>query len=98
MSLITDKRINQYLESRGFHHANLGYGYLMDAIRIKNDSPYEIGTCIVYGLVAELYGETPTRIERAIRHSIETSDCPEVKNREFIAKAVDDMRYADEPD
>jgi hypothetical protein len=90
---ISDYDINAYLESKGMKHANLGYGYLMEAIRHRIDNPTVTNVCLIYEDIADQNGTTAHRVERAIRHAIETSAITKIPNREFIAKAVDDLRY-----
>lgn len=52
-----------------------GYRYLRSAIAMCAEDPQMIGavTKLLYPAVAKLYSSTPSRVERAIRHAIETA-------------------------
>lgn len=53
----------------------LGYSYLKEAIQQVYEDPDLIGafTTVLYPKIATKFQTTPSRVERAIRHSIETS-------------------------
>ena len=52
-----------------------GYRYLRTAIAMCAEDPQMIGavTKLLYPAVAKMYSSTPSRVERAIRHAIETA-------------------------
>ena len=52
-----------------------GYQYLKDAIKLVMDEPECINsvTKIMYPRIAEKYSTTACRVERGIRHALETS-------------------------
>lgn len=53
----------------------LGFNYLKDAIELclNNKETLNSITKVLYPTIAEKYNTTPSRVERAIRHAIETS-------------------------
>lgn len=87
--------IMQYLDERGFKHAQRGFGYLVDAIQMASEKPDILNavTKELYPSVAKNRGATASRVERAIRHSIETAEGVRVRitNSELIARAADDL-------
>jgi two-component system response regulator (stage 0 sporulation protein A) len=93
------KTIYKYLDAHGFKHAQLGFDYIISAIEIGLKDKMKITKAItkeIYPDVAKLHGTTPSRVERAIRHCISTCTSPTVfalTNSEFLAKAVDDIKY-----
>lgn len=70
-----EKEIAQLLISLGFQANHLGYQYTLAGIQmVLNDNSVLKGiTKVLYPAVAETHGTTPSRVERAIRHSIETA-------------------------
>lgn len=101
-----NKQIMEYLDKREVKHSNMGFMYLCDAIELgmKNEkNKYRMtGKDGIYTLVAGMHKgieATPSRVERAIRHSIGASgwafDNEEsITNSEFIARAADELRPA----
>jgi two-component system response regulator (stage 0 sporulation protein A) len=97
-----NKRITTYLDGMGFKHAILGFAYLVEAIDICLDDRSAINKMTVkggiYTRVANTYITTPSRVERAMRHAIESADFTignlngKLPNSEFIARAVDEIR------
>lgn len=89
------KFARDYLDKMGFLHRNLGYGYIIAAAEVCTDMPeMRHKTCKLYQTIAGRCGTTGSRVERAIRHSIETSDIKRIPNSEFIARLLD--AYEDE--
>jgi two-component system, response regulator, stage 0 sporulation protein A len=88
-------KIVNYLDSMGFKHANKGFGYLIDAIVLAAENPEILDAVCkeLYPAVAELHNTTASRVERAIRHAIETSNAGKITNSEFIARAKDKFVY-----
>ena len=65
--------IHEILKDIGIPCHNLGYGYLVEAIMMVMDGPAYVNN-IFYGLYPQLairFDTTASRVERAIRHSIE---------------------------
>lgn len=67
-----DKQIAENLLELGFRPDYSGYHYLKEAVMLRMQAP---GVCnLVKGIyvdVAKVYNTTGSRVERAIRHSIE---------------------------
>lgn len=86
-----------------------GFRYLQEAIKmeITSRSLSEGITKVVYPVIANKYSDSPSRVERAIRHAIETawyrSKHPDLvqwliekpTNSEFIAFAAEKIRLAE---
>lgn len=87
--------IMKYLDERGFKHAQRGFVYLVDAIQMASEKPDILNavTKELYPSVAKNRGATASRVERDIRHSIETAEGVSVRitNSEFVARAADDL-------
>jgi|WetSurMetagenome_2_1015567.scaffolds.fasta_scaffold788080_2 two-component system, response regulator, stage 0 sporulation protein A len=88
-------KIVNYLDKLEFKHANRGFGYLIDAIVLSAENPEILDAVCkeLYPAVAELHNTTASRVERAIRHAIETSNAGKITNSEFIARAKDNFIY-----
>jgi two-component system response regulator (stage 0 sporulation protein A) len=86
--------VTNYLHVRGFRRNNLGFGYVRKAILICLENPMAINSIILlYQNVAMSVNSTQSRVERAIRHSIEVAmRNNKVKNSEFIARAAEEIR------
>lgn len=71
----TEQKIAYALKEMGIHQDLLGYKYLRVAIEavVKKPSMIDSITKGLYPYVAERCYTTPMRVERAIRHAIETS-------------------------
>lgn len=80
------KEISIFLHELGIPAHLKGYHYLRDGILtgIKNPKILESMTKVVYPNLAELYGTTPSRVERAMRHSIKV--CWDRGNPEMLNK------------
>lgn len=65
--------IYKQLKHLGVPVSLLGYNYLKEAISIVLEDPKAINqvTKQLYPTVAEVYGSTASRVERAIRHAVE---------------------------
>ena len=76
---IMEKQIKTLLLKVGIDPSMLGFNYLVEAIRIcyeDNEVLYRGMTKILYPNVAKEFNTTPSRVERAMRHSIEQAcDC-----------------------
>lgn len=68
---IAENEITKLLYNFNIHSNLLGYGYLQEALKIfvDNKGPVPM-TTVVYKQVADKFKTTPSRVERAIRHSI----------------------------
>ena len=83
-----------------------GYQYLREAIMMSVEDPAMISsiTKILYPTIAKRFQTTPSRVERAIRHAIETLDAMfgytidtgkgKPTNSEFIALIADRIRLS----
>lgn len=81
--------INDFLDSLGISHKRHGYRYIATAIKIgAHDKNKRLNITEVYEEVASIYGSSPTAVERAIRYVIAPMG---MTNKEFIAKAVDEI-------
>lgn len=92
--------IMEYLDERGFKHAQRGFGYLIEAIQMGGSDPDILNaiTKELYPGIAFKRGVTGSRVERCIRHSIETAEgvSKHVTNSEFIAQAIDALQMEPE--
>lgn len=90
-----DILITSYLDKQGqFKRSNKGFFLLREAIKLCVYKPH-ISTMAIYETLAVQTSSTRSRVERSIRHSIETSGMKHVKSGEFIAKAADDIRLSE---
>ena len=84
-----------YLDKRNFRHRCIGFGYIVTAVEICDETPeMRRKVCRLYEAVGGRCGSTGSRVERAIRHAVETSDTPDIPNSEFIFRLLD--AYEDE--
>lgn len=96
---ISDKQIAEYLDERGFKHSNLGFGYIISAVKLLAEDRHKYLGAIhkeLYPAVALEHKTTPSRAERAIRHAIDSCDCRETRKLrigEFLARATDSFLY-----
>lgn len=99
MISIDKRKIIAYLDSKGFKHSQRGFQYIATAIELVSlDRNYLYGiTKQLYPKIAQEFDTTASRVERAIRHSIETAgffkNSKKLSNSEFIARAVDNLLY-----
>jgi two-component system response regulator (stage 0 sporulation protein A) len=88
--------ITEYLIKRNFRRGIRGFEYIREAITIcSNDRSMCFQIINLYREVAKKYDNaTSSRVERAIRHAIETAYGDRVKpcNSEFIVTAADVIR------
>jgi two-component system response regulator (stage 0 sporulation protein A) len=66
-------KINQVLLSVGIKANLKGYKYLTQGVQLKKNNPDMKMTKDIYPSVAKIYETTPQRVERAMRHEIETA-------------------------
>lgn len=84
--------ITKHLEGLGFRHNLLGFNYLREAISICVIDPNAIHKMMsLYASVAFVYDTTESRVERAMRHAIETAGVNQTVS-EFIAATADQIR------
>lgn len=62
----------QKLIELGFNPACKGFYYLKDAVNMTISNKF-VKKMFIYSNIAETYGDTKTRVERAIRHCIKKS-------------------------
>lgn len=102
------QKITNLLTHLGFRSSLCGFDYLRNAILYCIDNGTVSATKELYPQIAKKIGTTPTRVERAIRNSIETAfeRCPskftnligdsfcstKPTNSEFIAIVADRIR------
>lgn len=106
MGKMEKKDIMAYLDKKGFKHAQSGFLFIVKAIEMGLEDRNKISkgiTKILYPEVAKEFKTTASRVERAIRHNIETSDfilklklkgLGKPTNSEFLARAVDELFYS----
>lgn len=68
-----EQQISEKLMSLGIRPDMRGYHYLLDAVKTKLENPLASIHKDVYGNISEKFQTTPSRVERAIRHSIEVA-------------------------
>ena len=75
MKYTREQKIGYALREMGINASNKGYRYLKVAIGAVMDKPSMIDniTKELYPRIAEVCDTTPQRVERAIRHAIESS-------------------------
>lgn len=62
------------LTSLGVNVSNKGFGYILEAAKILNESPEALMaiTKCVYPKIAKQHGTTPLAVERCIRHCVKS--------------------------
>ena len=75
MELMLEKKVAYVLKNMGIRQELLGYRYAKYAIELilQDESILNAITRRLYPAVAEKFNTTPSRAERAIRHSIESA-------------------------
>ncbi len=70
-----EKQVTQILDKLGIPRSIKGYGYLRESIILayENKEYLESFTGSLYPTIALNFNTTPSRVERAIRHSIEVA-------------------------
>ena len=74
VELSIEEQVRKAVQELGVPVHLKGYPYLVDAIKYVYENPQTIHGMVtkeLYPSVAKLYGTTPSRVERAIRHAIE---------------------------
>jgi hypothetical protein len=86
-------KVMNYLNELGFSHSLSSFYYVTMIIAYCLENPadvYRLGkaskTC------AEKAGSTTTRFERTLQHEIKTSMEPAIPRKEFVARAVNELR------
>lgn len=81
--------IEEYLINKGISVHIKGFDCLVEAVRLmREDKSYKYNiTKRLYPDIANMLNETPTKVERAIRHAIDKAKI-RMTNSEFIAMAV----------
>ena len=80
-------KIADYLEKDGVKYSYQGFRLLVDAIEMASKMGMEIRICEIYNALAFKYGTTTARVDRNIRHAIDSAGYT-VNNKEYVAKAV----------
>lgn len=99
---LTDKQIAEYLDDRGFKHSNLGFGYIISAVKLLAEDRHKYLGAIVrelYPAISKEHKTTPSRAERAIRHAIDSCNCRDtrkLRNGEFLARTTDSFLYEED--
>jgi len=68
----TEEKLQHLLLELGVPSHLKGYRYLLVAIPLYKSNPDQIITKELYPVVADCFGTTYTKVERAIRHAVET--------------------------
>lgn len=102
-----DYLVSNYLLNSQFPPNIKGYAYLKDAIIMAYENPQILNriTRGLYLMIADKYDTTPSRVERAMRHAIETywskqnkpgskSFMSKPTNSEFIALSAEKIRLS----
>lgn len=88
-------KIETTLLDIGIPANQLGFAYITAALKaIAEDGSLIYDTCLLYACIAEDMGSTPSRVERAIRHSVESAFNrvdPETLER-YFGNSVNRMR------
>lgn len=73
--LTVDEKISDIFMAIGIPPHIKGYGYLREGIKTTVAKPYIINNVTkgLYPSIAEKFGTTPSKVERAIRHAIEVA-------------------------
>lgn len=89
IKVISEKDMNTYLVKQGFKTAIKGYQYVKNAIILCNEDASYLNaiTKRLYPTIANMYNDTPSKVERAIRHAIEAAGL-DYANSEFISISV----------
>lgn len=80
------EKITIYLLEKGVRPNLKGFRYLRRAIEltIKNGCLVLPVTKVLYPKLSEEFGDTASKVERSIRHAIQTSNDSKYPNSEFI--------------
>lgn len=97
MSVISNSKINDYLDRWGIAHANKGYRYIMTGIRLLLDEKADRSAVMeLYDMIADVCDTNSNLVDCSIRKSIKMSKARGMPNREFFARAVDTLIFAEE--
>jgi two-component system response regulator (stage 0 sporulation protein A) len=85
--------IEKYLMGKGFYPSLKGFDYIVEAVKlIREDRDYKLYiTKKLYPKIAEMFNDTKSKVERAIRHAINRAGL-NYTNSEFIAIAEVETR------
>lgn len=72
------------LLNAGFKAHYVGFYYILDAVKIKQENP-TLGITKIYSIVALHFDSTESRVERAIRHCIKYSPFAGHINHEVLS-------------
>lgn len=71
-----ESKVIAILKDLGIPMGNLGFGYIKEALLMisqnETDLKYITASYGLYGAIAKKHGATPSRVERAMRHAIES--------------------------
>lgn len=78
--------IEKYLIDKGFRPHLKGFEFVVEAVKLfREDREYKLYvTKKLYPKIAEMFNETPSKVERAIRHLVDSAGF-RYTNSEFIA-------------
>lgn len=95
-SIITNSQINAYLDEAGIPHAYNGYKFLMYGIRLLLDEKAHRSAIMeLYEMIAKRFDTDWGAVERAMRAVIRNSKHRGTSNREFLARAVDQLIFSE---
>ncbi len=81
----------RYIRSKGIKYSNLGFQYLLEAINIGVTNPEKLRRIkSLYEEIANRFDTNSMNVERNIRYSIAPLG---EKNKEFIIKSVNELKY-----
>lgn len=86
------KKIIKYLADNGIMYAHAGFKYLIDVIEIATNINGRLCLDTVYKEVSEKHCCSKTSVEKCIRDAINKAD-EYMTNKEFVAKAVYELKY-----
>ena len=85
--------VYNYVTKFDIKQSMLGFEYLMSAIELGlNDEKKLRKITSLYEEIAESFAATPSCVERSIRYAIGDTA---LNNKEFICKAVNELKYQD---
>lgn len=80
-----EREIHNILSNLGLRQSNKGYVYLLDGIKktIEDREYVDYITKVLYPYIAKKYKTTSSRVERAMRHAINTMPESDFRNKVF---------------
>lgn len=79
--------VESYLHERGIKRRYKGFKYLVDAVAIVCDEGMACKMMPIYAKVARRHGDTPERVERAMRYAVHKAEYEDTV-QEFLVEAA----------